>query len=346
MQNRSTNPWLILILLILAGAGFSPSSSAADPLEEDEPQDDADGFFRSIELGLEADLELIYEKQGSETAGEVTLDEVAVTLDGDWWEAEVGIKYETEGDKGIIVEESAVRIGGTDEWPWFVQVGRTVIPFGEYDSQFIEDPMVLILGEIDDEAVVLGIETGRLEIAAGAFRGQRNQDGNLDGAASVRARLAEGWVAGVSWTSDLGESVEMRDWHREYLAAYGQPPQPDESRVQGLAWISSFQVGRSFGRLGYLTALQPVAAGILTTEDTQPSAWSLETGLVFAENWILAARWEAAQELPGAPDQQFGLALTHELAEPVTVTAEYLRGIFEGTIPDRDLFGLMVSFVF
>lgn len=348
------------VLLILAFAGYGPASSAetsfvssqsvpllpSESEEQEADKEEVDGYFQSVEIGIEADLELLYESHGPETAGEITFDEVVFTLNGEWWEAEAGIKYETEGDKGIVVEEVVLQIGGTEDLPWLVQVGRLVLPFGEYDSQFIEDPLALILGEIDDETIVLGFETDRLRIAAGAFRGEHNGDGDLDGAASVNLEVIEGLEAGISWTSDLGESVEMREWRQGFAAKYGLPAQPDESRVVGLAGSTSFEAGPSFGRLGYLTAVRPVAAGLLSAAGIQPSAWCLETGLFLAEKWRLAIRWEVAHELPEAPDKQYGLAFTHELLEQVTVTGEYLRGVFGGTFPDRDLVGLMVSFEF
>ena len=57
----------------------------------------------------------------------------------------------------------------------------------------------------------------------------------------------------------------------------------------------------------------------------------------------VAARAEASSDLPGNPERQFGLAASHEFADPVTVTVDYLRGFFDDG-PDRDAFALMLAF--
>ena len=62
-----------------------------------------------------------------------------------------------EGD-GIDIDEAAIRLGNTENYPVFLQAGKYVVQFGIYESMFITDSETKNLGETNAGAVSLGFE--------------------------------------------------------------------------------------------------------------------------------------------------------------------------------------------
>jgi hypothetical protein len=313
-----------------------------------------DGFFDRIEIAVEADLEYVYEKEGGISTNELTFDEVVLLLGGDWWEAELGIKYETEGSAGLIVEEAALRLGGTEAFPWFIQGGRTVLPFGEYDSMFIEDPLVAAVGETDEDSVIVGYAIEAVEVALGGFRAELPGSEDIELAASAKVTLWEKLRAGVSWSSALGESVEMRDLHKEFLleATEESVEEGDEaddedtaepvgaspaSQVQGLGFFVALDLEYFYAQFETVSAVESFPVGHLDDRRLRPLAWNVELVARPVDRWELGVRYEAAHELPGNPRRQYGAAVSFELCEYATLTADYLHGVQERGEPDRQL---------
>jgi hypothetical protein len=327
---------LLAVVWLLSLPAHVPASPEAGPEEE---EDDVGGRW---DLVVEADLELVAEDQGGETAGEITFDEVGVVLEGAWWQLETGIKWESEGDRGVLVEEVSLEVGDEERWPGFARAGRTVVPFAESDSRFIEDPLTVVLGETDDDTVVLGYRGERLEASVSAYPGELAGDGDLDFAASLIAEVSGGWSLGLSWTSDLTEAVELRELRDEFREEDPSVSAPTDV-VRGIAGFVSRKWDRVLARWELVTAIEEFAAGHLDEGAVRPSAASLELTLRVSERWALSGRAETSSELAGHPERQMGLAASGELSDFVTATGEYLHGSFDGE-PDRDAVALMLAF--
>jgi len=316
-----------------------------------------DGLFGRIEFGVEADLEYVYEKEGSVSTNELTFDEVGVLLEGDWWQAEVGIKYETEGSAGLIVEEAALRLGGTETFPWFVQGGRMVLPFGEYDSMFIEDPLVAVVGETDEDSVIAGYASEALEVALGGFRTELPGSDDIELAALVGVTLWDKLRTCVSWSSSLGESVEMRDLHREFLLEEASeleeegededtedgPVRSPASEVQGLGFLVALDLDYLYVQAETVSAVESFPAGHLEDRRLKPLAWNVELVVRPADGWELGVRYEAAHDLPGNPRRQYGAAAAFEICDYATLTVDYLHGEQEKGEPDLHLVGAKLA---
>lgn len=299
----------------------------------------------AAELTIEADLEFAHERQGDTTASEATFDEVGFVVTGAQWELETGIKYKSSGGRGLAVEEVALRLGASETIPWLVQLGRTMVPFGEYDAQFIEDPLIVNVGETDADAVSLGFEGERVGLSATLYRGDFYGNGDLDFVLAAAAQASPALRFGASWSSDVGESVELRELRRDVLEANPLAAEPADG-VQGLAASVTVETGRWMLHLESVTALESFPAGALAGGSLRPGAWNLEYALRPAPRWELAWRLEASHELPDSPGRQYGMAVSWTHSEYVTVTAEYLRGSFEGAGPDLDLLGLKFALAY
>jgi hypothetical protein len=299
------------------------------------------GLLSRLGFALETDIEFALEDQGGETTSEITLDEVGVALEGEWWQAEVGIKYESEGNRGLIIEEGAVRVGGTEQWPWFVQVGRTVVPFGEYDSRFVEDPLVAAVGEADGDAVIFGFGNELIEVPIGMFKGEIADDGDIDFVASAKIAALDGVTLSISWSGDLHESEELQELYRELRGAQEADERPLDT-VDGFGFFVSLERDKLAVQLEYVSALEAFTPGSLDEQGIDPSAWSLEVAVCSGGRWELASRVEASYELPDNPDWQYGVAASYRLADYATVVGDYLRGDFDDD-SDRNLVSIQLT---
>ncbi|MGQ0721750.1 MAG: LbtU family siderophore porin [Candidatus Eiseniibacteriota bacterium] len=299
---------------------------------------------RAAELGVEGDIELAHEAQGGESAGEITFDEVGLTLEGEWWIAEAGIKYRSEGDRGLAVEDAALRLGGVERRPWFAEIGRTVLPFAESDSPFGEDPLVTVIGEIYDEAVIPGFANEAVEVSLGAFRGEPADGSDVGFVASAKVYFADGVRLDASWCSGIGESVELRELRQDFLdeSGSGDSGSPVET-VGGFGGALALEVEPWSAVVQYVSALSSFPAGQLTSDALSPAAWSTETTVRPAERWSISGRVEGSRDFPENPALQGGVAASFEASEHAAVSAEYLRGSFHGDVPDRDLVGLKLA---
>jgi hypothetical protein len=321
---------------------------------------------------LEADLEYVYESQGGTSADEVSFDEVGLLFDGGWGEAALGISYESGQGGGTTVEEAWIRLGGVASAPWFLQAGRSELPFGEHDSEFNEDPLVTVLGEIEEDAIVAGYASGRIEAAIGAFRTDLARNDSVGLVVSVVVSPRDGLELGASWTSHLGESLELQDLYRERqreiraeeteedaleedaeaadsLESPADPPESPSPPPEDLPGCSVF-VAADAGPLRfyaeYLAALESFDAGVLDDRRRKPSAWVVESGWRPIERCEVALRYEEADALPDNPDRQYGVALILELTDWATLTVEALHGDFPDDEPDRTLYGARVGFLY
>lgn len=303
----------------------APLAGNAEDGEDDEDEEASEGFLGGVRFGIEADLELAYEDEGGETASEITFDEVGLSAEGAWWQTEMGVKYRSEGGTAFLVEDAAVRVGATDGVPWFLSVGRTVLPFGEFDSPFAEDPMVTLAGETDDESVVLGYEGERFEATTGLFRGDLAAADGYDVVASARARFGGDARAGLSWTSDLSEATELREI-REEGAEEGFTLQGEREGIPGMSAFASVRKGRWVFYGEGVAALASLPGGFLDPERRQPAAWNLEAWFHPAPRWQIAGRLEGSHDLPRNPSRQYGVALTRVLDRHVAASVEYMHG--------------------
>jgi hypothetical protein len=331
-----------LVALLLGAAVIPQPVRGAEP--DDEEDDGDENLLARLGFTIETDIEFAIEDQGDETTSEITFDEVGVAVEGEWWQAEAGIKYDSEGNRGLIIEEGAVQLGGTEQWPWFVQAGRTIVPFGEYDSRFVEDPLVTAVGETDGDAVIFGFDNESIQVPIGVFTGEVADDGDIDFVASVKIGALDRMTFGISWSSDVHESEELQEIHQDLLEETGseEGSAEGEDSVDGFGFFVSLEMDKLAVQLEYVSALESFAPGFLDEEELDPSAWNLEVAVSPGERWELASRLEASYDLPDNPDWQYGLAASYRLAEYATVSGDYLRGDFDDE-PDRNLASIQLT---
>ena len=257
----------------------------------------------------------------------------------------VVLLWEEDDTEPIDLDEAVLSLGGTDKIPVTLEAGKMYLPFGRFRSHFVSDPLVLELGETRETAVQLITSVGPLDLAAGAFNGDVDEDGDnqIDGFfASVGLVLADHLDAGVYWLSDLGDSDGLEETLLDALSAETEDQEAEVTSYSDVGAVGGYLTLHAFDHLLHVDAevigaVDDFDAGLLADVDQAPFVWNLECAIHLHEAAVeCAAKVEGSDEVPEFPETQWGLAVVYGFHDWTTISAEYLRGEFEDG-GDRDL---------
>lgn len=250
---------------------------------------------------------------------------------------------------GVCVPDKAHSSG------WYASIGQMYVPFGYFDSHFINDPITLVLGETRASAALMGYAAHNINLSAGAFNGAipktDETDDRIDNVvASLRVTLPDGVVpgvgvlAGVSYITDIAESAELQG----HVVSSGGTTVSDFVAGFGSFLSVSVMDGKLLLTAEYIEALDDFVDGDLdfATGDLTPKAWNFELSFLPDEKLQFGAKYEGSDDLGTfAPESQLGVHAKYKLAESTVLAVEYLRGIFEND-DTRDLASAQVAIAF
>jgi hypothetical protein len=212
---------------------------------------------------------------------------------------------------------------------WFSRLGQQYVPFGEYPSHFISDPLTLELGETRETALLVGYQHELFSVSAFAFNGDAErvdgggdpeEDHLKDWGLSAKVLPAAFLELGVSFLSDLADTdTELAGEYRDRVAGWS---------AFALARFAPVEVsGEVLGAVGSFDAADLDGDG--DGSGDRPLAWNVELAWDLWEAVELATRLEGSRELAGAPQLQYGANASWEPWEHVSVSVEYLHGKFD-----------------
>ena len=245
-------------------------------------------------------------------------------------------KYE-EDDTPFEVDEAIISIKGEDVVPLYLNAGQLYVPFGNFESHMISDPVTLELGETRESAVVAGFANNWLDISAGVFNGDIDETGEDDKIESYVTgavfTLPEDTIsgfalsAGASYISNIGDSDSLQ----EDIAA--GPGTVNDYVAGHSAFISISALDRFFFNAEYLTAADEFEAGELSFDGGQkfkPSTWYAELAVGVIDDLEIAVRYEASDDCGDfLQEKRYGVAVTYGLFENTSLGLEYLSGKFK-----------------
>jgi len=310
-------------------------------------EEDGGKWFENITLSGAIEVEAGFEKidyndpaTKDEDSSDIVVATVEVGIDAEITKHVSGhilFLYE-EDDTPLEVDEAIISIDGEDVVPLYLNAGQLYVPFGNFESHMISDPVALELGETRESAVVAGFANDWLDISAGVFNGDIDETGednkiNSYVAAAVFT-LPEntisgfGLSAGASYISNIGDSNSLQDditdsgveTVNDYVAGYS-------------AFISISVLDRFFFNAEYLTAADEFAAGELSFDGGQefkPSTLYVELAVGVIDDLEIAVRYEASDDCGDfLPEKRYGGAVTYGLFENTSLGLEYLHGEFK-----------------
>ncbi|MEA1948882.1 MAG: LbtU family siderophore porin [Thermodesulfobacteriota bacterium] len=294
-----------------------------DPATKDE--DSSDITLATVELGI--DVDIIKHVKGH-----------------------VLFLWEEDDTEPVDVDEGFITLDGEDVVPLYLNVGKLYVPFGNFESHFISDPLTLELGETRESALTVGYVNEWLDFSVGAFNGDIDETGEdnhiesyvVGASFSVPEELISnfGITGGISYISNIADSDGLE----------GETPGEIKDYVGGFnVFLSISFMDKFFLECEYLGALDEFEPGELSFDGGkkfQPETWNFELAYAATDRLEVAVKYEGGDDLGDLlPEDQYGAALTYGLFENTSLSLEYLHGEFEND-DERDLFTTQLAIEF
>ncbi len=301
-----------------------------------------EGIQFSGALEIEAGYERFKPRsEKSEESGFLELATVELVVDAYLYDSlKAHIIFDYEDGEGVDIDGAMLHFQAEDvcqpdcscRSPWFASLGLMTVPFGYYESHFINDPLTLILGETQEVAALAGVHGGPFTLAAGVYNADMDVEGKDDHIDSFVAaaffRLDEKAIpdfslqSGISYISNIADSNELVDFFDDEFGA--------DSVVDRVDGISAF-LSLSFKEMFSLQA-EWVSALDSFKEDKgfEPKAWNLELAYRPLETMEIGLRYGGSDEaLNFLPETQLGAILAYEIFKNTSIGIEYLYEEFE-----------------
>jgi hypothetical protein len=293
-----------------------------DPATED--KDSSDITLATVELGV--DVDIIKHVKGH-----------------------VLFLWEEDDTEPVDVDEGFITLDGEDVVPLYLNVGKFYVPFGNFESHFISDPLTLELGETRESGLTVGYVNEWMDVSVSAFNGdidEIGEDNHIEtyvaaASFSVPEEVISnfGIRAGVSYISNIADSDSLQDEDDDGNKIITGSEVKDY--VEGLsAFLSISYMDKLFFEFEYLGALDEFEAGELLFDngkEFKPETWNFELAYAATDRLEIAVKYEGGDDLGDfLPEDQYGAAVTYGLFENTSLALEYLHGEFEND-DERDL---------
>jgi hypothetical protein len=242
-----------------------------------------------------------------------------------------------EDGEDIVVDEAFITIDGEDLVPLYLRAGEMYVPFGNFESHMISDPLTLEIAETREAALQVGGETGGFYGSAFVFNGDVDEvdaeDDHIDnfGANAGFGMEGDGFSldVGVSYLNNL---IDADSW----LDVIEDEELSLDEYTAGVGAYAIVGVGPVTLIGEYVAALDDIewidGDGNLVNED-QIAAWNAEIGFTFAigeKEATLAVAYQGTDNAQNRlPETRFLGVIGVGLFENTTLALEYLMDEFE-----------------
>lgn len=258
-----------------------------------------------------------------------------------------------EDGEDIVVDEGFITLSGEDMIPAYLTAGEMYVPFGNFESHMISDPLTLEIAETREAALQAGFETGGFYGSAFIFNGDVDEAGEDDdhidnfGANAGYTMESDAFTidAGISYVNNL---IDADGW--EDVIDEGGLVLNDY--VGGIGAYAIVGFG-SFTIIGeYITALDEIEwldeNGDLTRQD-EIAAWNLEVGYTFVlaeKEATVAAALQGTDEAENMlPETSYLGSLGIGIFESTTLAFEYAHDEYEND-DEEDAFTAQLAIEF
>ncbi|MGD9950391.1 MAG: LbtU family siderophore porin [Desulfobulbus sp.] len=300
--------------------------------------------FVSLSGSIEGDYKL-FQGKGGANKSEFILDTVELILDlqvADWATGKIVIDYDGDDDDRFYLDEANITLGKTENIPFFITTGKIYVPFGDFSTNMIQDPLPQTLGEINPKGVIIGYEANGLTATVFSYNGLDEGDENNDTINGFGASLAYdyeqediGFNAGIAWVTNIGDSSTLTDVINDNGFNSVIDVVPGISVNVGGSYKSVSLIAEYIAAMDSFDALEVAydAGGAepkaLSTELAYTTAL-MDKDTVFAIGYQRS--WEAyALDLP---EHRYIAAASMNVARGTSVTLEYYNDKFYDNDPD------------
>jgi hypothetical protein len=297
--------------------------------EKEEPQTN---WFNNITLSGLVEVESGYADTPDGSESDIILATVEFGIDAqftDWVNAHVLFLYE-DGMDNPEVDEAIITIANLDESPWLLAAGRMYVPFGNYESNMVSDPLTLEIGETREEAVQAGYFSGNFYSSAFVFNGDANEDGSTHiddfgfnlGWAHEASNEHMGYALGASWINNLADSDSLQEIIID--------PNDLQEKVGGIGLHGLLNLGSFVLIAEYLGATETfdIADLAFNGSGAQPQAWNLEAAWLFqvmGKEAVIGVAWQQTKDALALelPESRFLATVSIEVYKNTALSLEY-----------------------
>jgi len=365
--------WPVTVFL-LAWIFLCFAATAAADNRDSETEEPAEDFLSRLEeKGLEIhgdiELEIVQESDFSEPGtddstspnGDLTIDLELTWAPGDWFTGELAVSWDDED--GNDFERVLATFGNPEQLPVYLSIGRTILPFGQFESNMISDPFPLDLAETTTEAALLGLDWEPFQAIVYTYDGTptRDQKGHgLNVFGGFLQCALEGEEAGLQfgggWLEHIGDSDDLElFYHQEGLEFKDRVP---AVTFFSLLAMAPLRFGFVYvGSLEHPELFETDDEGEeVLTQNERLEAWSceasLEADLPGGMEAILAVAYSRSKGLVDfLPKKQIGGTVSLFPLTHWKIALEYLRAFdypvsSGGTGDEANVFTIQISWEF
>lgn len=284
-------------------------------------------------IGL-VSLETRYNRGFDEVnTSDIAVDELVFAFEAKinkWATGLITFLYE-EGVTDFEVDEAKITLGNTELSPIYVSLGQMYIPFGNYESYMVSDPLTLEIGLCREQAVLLGVEMGGAYATVYGFNGsiQDSAAEDLIDKYGVNVGFAQetdqyNFDVGVGFINDISDSDGL-------TGALGATSLVAYEEVSGLAAYLLLKMGPVSFIGEYVTALDEFQASHLAFNGVgaEPKAWNAELSYTFpiaGKETTFAVGYQGLEEAGlalGLPERRYLATASVGIFDNTRLSLEY-----------------------
>ncbi len=244
--------------------------------------------------------------------------------------------WEEDGTDYVDLDEGTILY---EKGNWFFGGGKTCLPFGSFESNFISDPLTLEFAEAAETVLVFGYSLKKdddeetFNLTFMLFNGDTGKVGDGDEqldkfSAGLKYLPADGLTFMLSFVSDVTDA----DGEMASLVDDGTLAAPYSAATPGTAFFAMYE------KDGFTFTGELVAAARFDKSDLdqdgdgkgdKPFAFNFEAAFeIPGDLMTVAVKFEGTSEL-ALPSRQAGFCAILNLGENSTLAAEYMYGGFD-----------------
>jgi len=269
-------------------------------------EDESDIALATVELGLDAQI-------------------------ADWVSGQIVLLWEEDDTEPMDVDVGTITLGNTDKFPFYLTAGKLYVPFGNFESNMIQDPLTLEIGETRESAVQIGFEAAGFYGSVYTFNGDIDEDGKDNEIKCFGANLGYAFENN-DLAIDLGFGIINNIADSELLTKALDEAGIDEidDYVSGLAAHLIFNYG-PFMLIGeYVGATDEFEDGELDFKGrgAEPESWNIEfafTREIMDKETTFALGYQGTDEALGLPEERYLASIGVSIVKNTSLTLEYLH---------------------
>lgn len=296
-------------------------------------EDDKNQIMQGVTLSGLVEIEATYEEVDDENSSDIAVATVELGIEAKinpWVSSNVLLKYEDTGeedDEKVFVDEAFITLAN-ESVPYSLKAGRLYVPFGNFETQLISDPLVLDLGEARETALQLGFAQNGIYANAYLFNGdtqKADSENNIDQygvnlgytfEGTVNADIGVGYINNLADSNGITDALPDSEALADYIAGLN---------VYGVVEYQNFRFMAE-----YVGALDEFAVNELAfdAQGATPNAWHVELGYTTTlggKETTFALGYDATDEALGLelPEKRMLAAVSVSIFENTALAFEW-----------------------